>query len=274
MSAYGILAKRAVGELPVSIGTSLAVEALKKNDSGDPKKPIRYGSLWINLRTLYRNIYESVETIDKPQLTAAAIADAMQEELGYILEYGAGKIDRIQLYHREYGDLLQRFPGSILRVPNTPLQKQYAAMMNQTIDEVLSRDREGIIDVSKGSQLRGEPTNALIITHYPIDLLSRTAFTKLRLLESYTGAIKSKSNWGSKLTDGKLHPRLPFNDFTIQVFGDGPVLFMRYPKAVRESVLALADKFNWTSVTTLDKVRQNLKWMNDRYTSEILQRMI
>lgn len=263
MSPYDVLAAREVGKLPLSIGTALAIEALEDNKS--------YGSLWINIRTLYRNIYEAVDKDSKQFLTPRAIADVLQEEVGYILEYSQGKIDKVKLYHREYNDLFQRFPRVIPRVPNTPIQKAYNNMMNRTIDELLLRDKQRVIDFNKGSILVGEPTKALIITHYPVDLLSKTSFTRLRLLESYTGAIKSSSQWGTKLTDGKLYPRIPFNKFTIQIFGDGPVLFMRYPKNVREAVLEVAEQYKWTRVTPMEKIKQNLAWMKDRAAYETLK---
>lgn len=278
MTIFEIVTRRAVGELPLSIGTSLAMEALKVGS--------KYGGLWINLRTLYRNIYDAVEGDDRKVLTAriqnpqglrevaAVFADTLEEELNYILQYGQGKLDKVVLYHREYADLLREFPHAILVTPNTVLQRSYNALMNGVIDEVLRRPIGRFVDFDKGSQLKGEPINALIITHYPVDLLSKTAFTKLRLLESYSGAIKSKSQWNTKLTDAKLYPRIPFNHFTIQVFGDRNILFMRYPKPVRTALAELAEKYKWTSVTTIEKIKQNLNWMNDRYSAEVLKRLL
>lgn len=281
MNVYDILARRAVGELPLSIGTSLAMETLEPNK--------RYGGLWINIRTLYRNIYDALDGEDRKALVAAlgqdksnrtmreavvAFTDTLEEELQRILQYGQGKLDKVTLYHREYADLLRRFPGAILFTPKTPLQKTYHFLMDNVIDEVLRRPIGQYVDFGKGSQLKGEPVKALILTHYPVDLLSRTEFIQLRLIESYSGAIKSKSQWNTKLTDGKLYPRIPFNEFTIQAFGDRNILFMRYPKSVREAVLELAERFKWTTMTTTDKIKLNLGWMNDRYTAEQLKRLL
>lgn len=280
MNIYDVLARRAVGELPLSIGTSLAMETLKPDGA--------YGGLWINTRTMYRNIYDALDGEDRKKMVSqinqdksgrfvrdvtAAFVDTLEEELHRILQYGQGKLDKVTLYHREYADLLQRFPAAVLATPNTPLQKSYHFLMNNVIDEVLRRPIGQHIDFDKGSQLKGEPIKALVLSHYPLDLLSQTAFTKLRLIESYSGAIKSKSQWNTKLTDGKLYPRIPFNEFTIQVFGDRNILFMRYPKAVREAILELAEKFKWTSMTTTEKIHQNIAWMNDKYLAEQLKRL-
>lgn len=267
MNPYDVLSRRAVGEkLPLSVGTAIAFEALESD--------VKYGSIWVNLRTLFRNVYDSVDTDQRGELTPKAVVDTMIEELGYITDYSKGKIDHIQVYHREYADLVHRFPKAIIRVPNTPLQKKYDLFMHSVIDEVLLRDNEKTIDFDRGSTLLGKPVSSLIITHYPLDLLSRSHFAKLRLLESYTGAIKSKSQWNTKLTDGKLLKNIPFNDFTVQVFGDGPVQFMRFPKKVRDAIIELADQYNWTSITTMEKVRQNLNWMKDRYSAELLKQLL
>lgn len=264
MNAYDILSQRVVGELPISIGTSLALEGLKEHND-------KYGSLWINLRTLYRNIYESVPNLLRSKLTSEALAATLLEEVNYIKQFSQGKIDHIQLYHREYADLLRRFPRAYIFVPNTPLQRQYDAFMNGCIDIVLKEDTDQLIEWDKGSELRGEPTKSLVMTNYPVDLLSRTKFVQLRLLESHTGQVKSKSMWNSKLKDGKLLKDMPFNEFTLQVFGDGPVQFMRYPIAVRNAVIDLAKKYKWTPMTTKEKIRQNIQWLTDPAIKEQLR---
>ncbi|UQT02870.1 hypothetical protein TOTORO_00070 [Serratia phage vB_SmaS-Totoro] len=275
MNAYDVLAQRAVGELPISIGTSLAIEALANKAGttgvGGKEYSDRYGALWINIRTLYRNIYESVENTKRSLLTPEAIASTLIEEVQYIQRFASGKIEHLQLYHREYADLLRRFPKAFIRVPNTPFQKQYDAFMNKTIDLVLARDDSQSIEWDKGSELRGEPTKALIITNYPVDLLSRTKFTQLRLLESHTGTIKSKSQWNSKLTEGKNLKMMPFNEFTIQVFGDGPTQFLRMPIAIRRAVIDTAIKYKWSPMTTMEKIRQNIQWIPDRSIVETLR---
>ena len=280
MNIYDIIANRAVGEYPLSIGTSLAMETLKPDS--------KYGSLWINIRTLFRNIWDALDSEDRKLLmenlkgnqagfskqVAFAIADTLEEELHRILQVNQGKLDKVVLYHREYGDLLARFPKAFLVTPNTVIQKTRNNLMNNAIDEVLRRPIGEKIDFDRGSQLKGEPVKALILTHYPVDLLSRTAFMQLRLIESYTGAIKTKSQWNTKLTDGKLMPRIPFNDFTIQIFGDGNVLFRSYPKPVRTAILELAEKYKWTTMTTKEKIKQNIAWMNDKYSAELLKGML
>jgi hypothetical protein len=277
---YDILAKRATGELPMSIGTSLAIEALKEKHD--------YDTLWINIRTLWRNLYESIEREDRERLLkppspaqmdahyraiCKAMSVTMNEELEHIRRFLGDKISGVRTYHLGYRDLAKRFPLGLLRVPTTPLQQQHYDLMERTLDFVLLDDADTFIEQDKGSELRGEATKSLIITHYPVDLLSRTKFNSLRLLESHTGAIKSKSQWATKLTDGRDMKIIPFNAFTIQVFGDGPVSFNRYPTAIRKGVLEVAAATRWTPVTTMEKIRYSIRGMKDQFASKQLQRL-
>lgn len=281
---YDILAKRATGELPLSIGTSLAIEALK-----EPAVFEKYDTLWINIRTLWRNIYDSIERDDRERMIkppspsqmdahyrviCKAMADTMKEELSQIRSFLDGKLKGVRIYYLGYKDLPKRFPLALLREPTTPLQQQYADLMERTLDYVLLEDGDSLIEQDKGSELRGEPAKSLIITHCPVDLLSRTKFQQLRLLESHTGAIKSKSQWATKLTDGKDMKIVPFNAFTIQVFGDGAVHFNRMAISVRRGLLEVANAQRWTPVTTMEKIKYNLKGMKDQFLAKNLQRLL
>jgi hypothetical protein len=281
---YDILAKRATGELPLSIGTSMAIEALK-----EPAVYEKYDTLWINIRTLWRNIYDAIEREDRermikpPSPTHAdahyrqickAMADTMKEELTQIRSFLDGKMKGVRVYYLGYKDLAKKYPLAILRVPTTPLQQQYADLMERTLDYVLMEDADTLIEQDKGSELRGEQTRSLIITHCPVDLLSRTKFNQLRLLESHTGAIKSKSQWSTKLTDGKEMKIVPFNYFTIQVFGDGGVHFNRWAVKARRELLEVAHAAKWTPVTTMEKIKYNLKGMKDQFLAKQLQRLL
>lgn len=281
---YDILAKRATGELPLSIGTSLAIEALK-----EPAVYERYDTLWINVRTLWRNIYDAIEREDRERMIkppspaqmdahyrtiCKAMADTMKEELTQIRSFLRDKLKGVRVYYLGYKDLAKRFPNASLRVPTTPLQQQYADLMERTLDYVLLEDGDSLIEQDKGSELRGEQARSLVITHCPVDLLSRTKFNQLRLLESHTGAIKSKSQWATKLTDGKDMKIIPFNAFTIQVFGDGAVHFNRMAVKPRRELLSVAAANRWSTVTTMEKIKYNLKGMKDQFLAKQLQRLL
>lgn len=260
MDSLDILSGRAVGELPLSIGTSLAIEALKDVQG--------YDSIWINVKTLYRNIYESCDREYLDKLEANGIADTISDEINFIRRHLANKM-KVVIYDLGYKGLAKRYPKAILKEARTPLQIAYEKMMNETIDIVIGEDFDQEIEYDAGSELAGEPTKSLIITHYPVDLLSRTKFRQLRLLESHTGAIKGRSEWFSKLQNGREMNFVPFNKFTIQIFGDGKH-FSGYPPKVKKAVMTMAIENRWTSVTTNDKVRFSIKRMKDIYTSTLL----
>jgi hypothetical protein len=67
-----ILAGREMGQLPVSIGTSLALESvtgiLPEHETDDPDIH-KFDSLWVNVRTLFRNIVASIPSDQKVMLS-------------------------------------------------------------------------------------------------------------------------------------------------------------------------------------------------------------
>ncbi len=270
-----LLAKRVKDNLPISVGTSLAIEALKENQ--------RYDSIWINVRTLYRNILHSIEDKDQRELflapanrkaAARAIGTAISQEKVVIENFLNGRVGGVRLYLLGYTDLAKKFPNAKLKVPTTDNQKNYWGLMDEVIDVVLGDDYDQDIRWDKGSELEGEETKSVIITNHAVDLLSRTKFRELRLLESHTGAIKSKSQWYTKLSDGKLLSNIPFNRFTIQVFGDGPFQFERWGHKFRTEIVGLARESRWTPVTTLDRIRFCLGRMHDKYSGEMLKKLL
>lgn len=270
-----LLTKRKKDNLPISVGTSLAIEALRENK--------RYDSIWINIRTLYRNILHSIEDKDERELftapgnrkeAAAAIGRAISQETEIIKNYLNGRIDAIRLYCLGYTDLHKKFPNAKLKVPSTDIQKNYWGLMDAVVDFVLAEDYDQAIMWDKGSELEGEHTRSVIVTNHAVDLLSRTKFKELRLLESHTGVIKSKSQWYTKLSDGKLLANIPFNRFTIQIFGDGPFQFERWGHKFRNEIIGLAQEYRWTPVTTLDRVKFCLSRMRDKFSGEMLKKLL
>lgn len=270
-----IILERKKDNIPISVGTSLAIEALKENQ--------RYDSIWINVRTLYRNVLHSVEDkndrsllMEKANRKEAAnlIGKAISQEKEIIENFLNGRVGGVRLYLLGYSDLNKKFPNAKLKVPTTDNQKAYWDLMEDVVDVVLSDDYDQTIRWDKGSELEGEETRSVIITNHPVDLLSRTKFRELRLLESHTGAIKSKSQWYTKLSDGKTLTNIPFNRFTIQVFGDGPFQFERWGHKFRSEIIGLAHDNRWTPVTSLDRIKFCLNRLRDRYSGEMLKKLL
>lgn len=266
-----ILSARTLGDsLPISVGTAMALEAI--GEAGVMEV------LWINVATLARNLYESVPTDYRGELTPAAAieacADEIMSEIKIIDEVAASHKLAVTYYILGYKDLARKYPFARIRVPNTDIQKARFNYLNDTIEALMRLDERQRFEFDKNSEIRGEPKRALVISHYPTDLLSRAKFTQLRLLESHTGAVKPKSKWNTKLTDGNLYGNIPFNYWTVQIFGDGANHFDRYPTNVRKAVAELAQVRHWTTVTTIDKIRYSLKNMRDQYAAAQLLKML
>lgn len=271
-----ILSARQFGEtVPISVGTGEAMAAIAKAGAMDV--------IWINMATLVRNLLESIQTEHRNMLFATpknypSVAQAFKLEIDrerqVIEEVAAGHNLQVRYYLLGYKDLGRKFPFARLRTAKTDLQLQRKEVITQTIEAIMAADSAQTIEYDKGSEIRGEPLRALIITHYPTDLLSRMKFTKLRLLESHTGAVKSKAQWKTKLTEGNKIGRIPFNYFTIQIFGDNNAHFDRYPVEVRKAIMELANLRHWTELTTIDKIRYSIEQMKDRYAAVQLLKML
>ena len=123
-------------------------------------------------------------------------------------------------------------------------------------------------------ELTGQHPEAFIVTHLPVDLLSRYNFKKLELVESHTGAIKAFPHWHSKLTGGKELVNIPFNAFSLQVFGDNGNLFTPLLPSLRKEVLRLAQEDRWVAITTDDKIRMSLRKVTDPTSRAILMSLL
>lgn len=262
-----VLAARAMGEnIPVSIPTANALEAIAKAGKMDV--------VWINVGTLVRNLHDCIESDQRAILTGNSIADEVIHEMTIINQYVSDLGFEVTYYILGYQDLARKFPFAKLRVNRTDKQLQRQRLIDDAINRVMALDDGQTIEYDKGSEVRGEPKRALIITHYCVDLLSRTKFTKLRLLESYTGNVKQKSAWNTKLTDGRNLVHIPFNRFTLQIFGDNYTHFDPFPHQVRKAIMELAVTRKWSPVTTIDKIRYSIDKLTDRYTAVQMLKML
>lgn len=268
------LNNREKGNLPLSIGTALAIEAAcgMPTLEGEPRlapgeTPAihRYDTLWINVRTLYRNIIASLTSEDKKIVTPDDLYTVMLEELR-VVESTITKATQgrclVVYYHCSYSSLHRRFSRALLKEARTEKQKADRALESATLKIFLSEDpgvdlRRFDITIEAGAPA------TLMLTHLPIDLLSKPHFAKLTLLESHTGHIKRESEWSSKLTGKKEDlARIPFNRLTLQVFGDG-TMFGSMPPKVKEEIIEIAQRDKWTTLTTREKMRYSLNSIYD-----------
>lgn len=255
---------RAKGAVPVSMGTSLALEAAfgvyPEREVVDPPPILSVKELWINVRTLIRNCFNAFETDQKDRLLPQDLIPALEEEFSIIdvvvSQRTQGQVN-VVFYLPDYSSLPRKFPDALLRHPRTPKQLAYQAIENSLAEHFKKHPpheqfRETAFLVT------GSHPEAFMLTHFPVDLLARYRFKKLWLLESHSGHIKAYPQWHTKLNDGKTLERIPFGAFALQVFGDGNTQFSMQPSAIRQEVKTLAEIDKWTSVSTKDRIRMSI----------------
>lgn len=254
-----VLSTRAVGQYPLSVATSLAIESLVgilPEAPADVPPITQYDVLWVNMRTLLRNLLGSIETDKRKFLSHDSVAEYLVNEMRTIeticVEKGDGRFE-VAYYICSYSDLTYSFNRAILKHTTTPGQKN-ADMFERAVFETIEREHQGSIPYLTLTRKFPEVGNkALLLSHYAIDLLQRYRFESLTLLESHTGAIKPPQMWNTKLKNGRDLERIPFDRMSIQMFGDG-VSFSPMAIKVRQKIIEIAEKNKWTPVTTKDYV--------------------
>lgn len=275
MESYALkIAQREVGQLPLSVGTSLALELF--TDRKDPDRPERFltkptppAQLWINLRTLFRNLYGAIESDLKHKVLADHFVPTLLNEIEFIKtmvsEQTLGRT-QVVFYHCTYKDLATRFPKAIHKPLNTDNQKIYFATEQGACEDVIKTLAETNPIRQFTSKLQGESLTTWLLSHVPVDLVSLDRFGRVTLLESHTAKLKEKLDWNTKLTGGSQLAHLPFNAFTLQLFGDGGLYFSPMPIKIKREVLALAETHKWTPATSYEKMRYSIQSLNDHFT--------
>lgn len=266
---------REKGQVPISIGTSLALEAAMGIYPDRPESPppfSRAKQLWINLRTLVRNLYACLPTDLKETVLPDDLWQFVQEEMSIIpaaVEKGSMGNTRVVYYVSDYKKLAQRFPGAIIKEAKTSKQIVQQKIEEVALELVLQNNQLHHVEFFD-FDIQGRHPASFIITHLPVDLLARYHFERLELLESHTGKIKGPGAWNTKLTNGKELSNIPFNSFTLQLFGDNGNMFSPQSLSLRRAVVELAGKRNWTSVTTQEKIRDDVRRVeNDAHRREL-----
>lgn len=262
---YQVLADREVGtQVPISIATALALESafgISEEMPEHKNKPpiLTVNALWLNVRTLIRNIMSAIPSADQNKVFPDPLVDALSSEIQII----QAAVDRythsgckVVIYCQSYRSIEREYPHCFHRALKTDKQQFLRGLEDEVIQKLDAVLQTPL--VKSDLKLPGHNDDALIVTHMPVDLLSRYNFTKLRLLESHTGKVKAYTSWNSKLTGGKDLARMPFNHVTLQFFGDG-VHFSTFPAKEKKQIIELADAHRWNPTTTLDKMKADIK---------------
>lgn len=276
-----LINQRTLGpKTPLSVGTAMVFD----NDEVDFSTWEPY--LYVNLRTLLRNLIQAMETDFVLQLDEDSLFPKFMEEVEtfeeYVKKYTNDKTE-VVFYLPDYRNISKMLPFAGLRTIKTDKQ-QIIYDLEQTIFRRLKKEVEYQEKEARKNKSEWEPPfietdhtlprgkgSALILTNYPTDLLSYTSFPLLKLIESHTGKIKKRDEWNSKLTGDKLRlVNIPFNRFTLQICGDGNNLLMSGSKKMKDFLFDLADKNNWTSMTTIDRVKFCINMLKDKQTRDLL----
>ncbi len=267
---------RDTGAFPLSIGTSLALEGLLQRHPNQARMPPGYKrtrSVWVNLRTLIRNFYASLTAVQLKEITVEQAVELLTEEcqvIPTILTHESRNGLATVLYVADFAETKWLYPHAKYWEPHTEKQRHRHHLEHYTLIALMDRlTEEGIAYTTVKKQPPTTPGVIALLTHYPHELLWRFQFDGLFLLESHTGKLKSYTQWRTKLKGVKDDDHIPFNAFTLQLFGDG-ALFDAYPKKLRDEVRQLAEVRHWTGVTTLEKIRSDIS----RYGGENLKRTL
>lgn len=267
------VSRREIGQYPLSIPTSLLMESLTNihEEIKHPDPPLRhYQLLLINVKTLFRNLVNSLPTEQKLLANPEEIAEAMTAEMNYIVnlakQYNPGIT--VSFYLSDYMGLDKKYKQAQLRGDSTERQLYYTQLMISSLTVLFKSPLlQHKIQVYRNVITDHFPFTSLIMTHYAYDLLSSKQFTSLTLAESHTGKLKSKGEFYTKYENGKNLVRIPFNEGFIQLFGDSEI-FKPLNIKIRQMVMELAEQCGWTQLTSRDKVLHDLDKLKDRFAAD------
>lgn len=93
----------------------------------------------------------------------------------------------------------------------------------------------------------------LLISHNPVDLHLSRSFSKIILLESFTGKFFKPEDFGTKIFKSKF---IPFNSVTHMLFGDDTQIFPMAKRNNRKLLLDLGMRNTWKLKTKQDIAKQ------------------
>lgn len=254
--------EREVGQFPISIGTSLALEGLLGIHPNQPKNVLDNKSIttiFINIRTLVRNLFSAIETkrqAESEPIDALLVLRQEMETISVVLQQ-AGLKAKVQYYITGSDVIKWVIPKAKFKEPKTPKQIITDIFEKTVAIDVLPLLRDAGIDYL---ELNKAPERTLgttvILTHHCFELLWKSQFDRLLLLESNTGRIKPYNLWYTKL-NGIKDTAIPFTSFTLLVFGDN-IQVESQPKRIRDQLRLLMEERKWTPVTSRDKIYHDL----------------
>lgn len=264
------MADRRLGDKePLSIGTAIPFE--ERITNGDK---VAADNLWINVRTLFRNFMGAYDTPVPVQSVMTEFFNELFAIDGVCRQFGVN----LQLYYPSYRTFSRLHRGAIVKDKLTVRQRMEASNMRVAMLSLMASELVTQLSIGEtDTELPGTRGTTWIITHEPVDLLSRNRFSDLVLLESHTGTLKTPDTWINKLLRNKktehLYQHLPFNPFTYRLLGDN-TLCESHKTSLKKAVLELSLRKRWTHVTSMSEIKNDLYSISDREMRDTLKRLI
>ena len=269
---------RELGNYALSIGTSNALEKFFSPRGPDIKINYQqFDSLWINIETLIRNIVDAYPSEALEVIKVNDVVEALFEELEAIqtivMNEGDSKVALV-VYIDDVSERRWVFPNAEWRKASTARQQRIATLNELSLRQSVAYIREKKMPLSV---IRRRPfydgIKVAILTHHPHNLLWSSSFSQLTLLESYTGTLKQKHQWNSKLKGVSEKDAIPFNALTLQVIGDKE-LFAGESRIIVKELKKLAENANWTKVTTREKVVNDVRTKGNAALKEVYNKLM
>ena len=247
---------RETGEYPISIGTSICFESLKSAGSEvASQKRETVKKIIISMDTIIRNLRGACRN---DVLKVGEYVSYLLQEMELIEEL-SGKLPRkpeVLFYHAVFDGMTDRYPHALLREKSSKrVDDEY--LVKSIISEVALQTPVVIgnyYDIS--FDVTGDDSS-IIIAHRAPELLRFSEFDNMSLLESHTGALKTRVNWYTKFTDGKSLPPMPFCPGTLFICGDNT--FFKPRVAARKFLIAVATANKWRGNTTQKYMRSCMR---------------
>ena len=264
-----VLADREQGAYPISIATSLALEGGFGNHPDTPTGVNEFAKakgIFINLRTLIRNILGSVDSETKYAATGEMVYNTLIAELEVIrgiLNPLYTDEDAVRFYVMDYESLSKVYPKMIFKEVSTDKQRTLATTENSVLHLMKSEmkeDQQMHADVEfLDSKFKHSGIGKLLLSSFPVDLLALPRGEFSGLLESHTGVVKTRVEYYTKFKDRSKSERIPFDRAMIQIFGDSSNLFGMQTAQIRNKLKEIAEKYQWNALTTKDRVLLTVK---------------
>lgn len=262
------------GQYNVSIGTSLALETLFGiNENIAPTNPLpftRYGCLFINVRTLIRNLHGAVAKELKTEWTLEHYYRELLKELAAIPEIVSNQShDNLSVvyYFCKYQRLEKDYPHANLKKKRNA--SHYDVIENNLLNRVENLTRTGKVSVLIVDHVVPLPDEKVVMmTHLPLDLIPYAQTSRVDLIETHTGVIKDRFKWYTKLNGSGLE-RIPFTRKTIQIFGDGKTFSGIIPRW-RSLVVEFAEKNKWNQTTSDRIIEAQMSRFPDKEAAKLI----